>query len=321
MSGRLKTNTTIRPDLGALAYEFYTESATSGFIGLELFPLFETPLKTANFPIITAKAMLSTPETQRAARSAYGRSDYVLDEGDYNCKNHGWEEAVDDEERKLYADYFDAEEIATQRATGIVLRSQEIRIKNKALDTAAIHNGAAGIKWDLIATADPKSDVQDAVETIRKRTGLLANTIAMSRTRFLKLLNTTKFLEAMKYTVAIQAQPFEVQRQAVALYLGIDRLLIAGGIYDKNQKGKAVDPDDIWAADKVVVARTAAPGSKDLKEPCIGRTFLWTRMTPNNITTDTYREDQTESDIYRVKAYTDEQHMFTGAAEIITGLV
>lgn len=321
MGGRLKANSTIRPDLGMLAYEFFMQSAANGYIGLELFPLFETAKKTADYPTITAKSMLSTPETKRAARSAYGRSDYVLDEGSYNCVNHGWEEPVDDEERALYAEYFDAEEIATQRATGIILRSQEIRIAAKALDTNSIHGTAAGVKWDTIATADPRTDVNNAVELIRKRTGLLANAIAMSRSRFLKILNTTKFLEAMKYTVAIQAQPFEVQKQAVALYLGIDKVLVAGGVYDKNQKGKALDADDIWPSDKVVVARVATNGSKDLKEPTLGRTFLWTGRTPNNITTDTYREDQTESDVYRVKAYTDEKYMFTGAAEVITTLV
>lgn len=321
MGGRLKANSVIRPDLGMLAYEYLMSAASLGFIGLELFPLFDTAKKTANYPTITAKSLLTTPDTKRAARSAYGRSDYVLDEGSYNCINHGWEEPVDDEERALYADYFDSEQVATERAMGIVLRAQEIRIAAKAFDTNSIHGTAAGVKWDTIATADPKADVQAAQELVRKRTGLVANTVAMSRTRFLKILISTKFLEAMKYTVAIQAQPFEVQKQAVALYLGVDKLLIAGGVYDKNQKGKALDADDIWASDKVIVARTATPGSKDLKEPCVGRTFLWTGRTPQNVTTDTYREDQTESDVYRVKSYTDEKYMFTAAAEIITTLV
>lgn len=321
MGGRLKSGTTIRPDLGMLAYEFYMQAAAMGFIGLELFPVFETAKKTADYPTITAKSLLTTPDTKRAARAAYGRSDYVLDEGSYNCVNHGWEEAIDDEERALYADYFDAEEVATQRATGIVLRSQEIRIATKALDTNFIHGTAAGVKWDTIATADPRADVVAAQELIRKRTGLLANAVGMSRTRFLKIMNTTKFLESLKYTIAIQQQPFEVQKQAVALYLGVDKLLVAGGVYDKNQKGKALDADDIWPSDKVVVARVGTSGSKDLKEPCFGRTFLWTQRTPNNITTDQYREDQTESDIYRVKSYTDEKYMFAAAAEIITTLV
>jgi hypothetical protein len=61
-------------------------------------------------------------------------------------------------------------------------------------------------------------------------------------------------------------------------------------------------------------------GGPDLREPCIGRTFLWTADSPQNIVTESYREEQTRSDIYRVRQYTDEAFVFTGAGYLLSNI-
>ena len=63
-----------------------------------------------------------------------------------------------------------------------------------------------------------------------------------------------------------------------------------------------------------------AGGGQNLKEPCLGRTFLWEEDSPGMLTTEQYREEQTRSDIYRVRQNTDECIQFTGAGYILTGV-
>jgi hypothetical protein len=59
----------------------------------------------------------------------------------------------------------------------------------------------------------------------------------------------------------------------------------------------------------------------NLKEACIGRTFLWTEDTPDNLVTEEYREEQTRSNVYRVRQNTDECFVFTGALYLMSNLV
>ena len=47
---------------------------------------------------------------------------------------------------------------------------------------------------------------------------------------------------------------------------------------------------------------------------------MWENDAPDIIVTEQYREEQTRSDIYRVRQYTDECIQFSGAGYIITGV-
>jgi hypothetical protein len=40
---------------------------------------------------------------------------------------------------------------------------------------------------------------------------------------------------------------------------------------------------------------------RDIMQPCVGRTFLWTADSPSNAVVEEYREEQTRSDVYRVR--------------------
>ena len=59
---------------------------------------------------------------------------------------------------------------------------------------------------------------------------------------------------------------------------------------------------------------------RDLREPCLGRTFLWTADSPQNIVTEQYREEQSRSTIYRVRHSVDEAFVFTGAGYLLSNI-
>jgi hypothetical protein len=105
----------------------------------------------------------------------------------------------------------------------------------------------------------------------------------------------------------------------LSLYLDVDDILIGGAQYDSTKKGQSYSLADIWDDEYVTLARISR-GSNDLREPCLGRTMLWTSDSPQMLVTEQYREEQTRSDIYRVRHYVDEAIIFAGAGYILSNI-
>jgi len=310
-----------RPDLGAIAYEYMLAASQRGFIGLQLLPIFGVSEQSADFPVIPIEALIKLPATaRRTARGKYQRGDYEFETDTYSCIEHGWEEPVDETEAKLYRRFFNAEEIAVMRATDIILRLQEKRIADMLFNTSNITNTAAvTTEWSTAATCTPKADVKAAKQAMRAASGLEPDAIAMSKKVFENVLISDEIKDYMQYTNPHFLSTEEQQRQMLAKYLGVEDILIGNAIYDAAKKNKAFTITDIWD-DEYVLLYKKAMNSQDLREPALGRTFLWEADTPNNIITESYREEQTRSDIYRVRQYTDEEIVFAGAGYLLSNI-
>ncbi len=310
-----------RPDLGALVYEHVMNAADRGFICLDLLPTLDVPEQSADYPVIPFEALLKLQTTARAPRGAYNRGDYEFETGTYSCKENGWEEPVDDVEAKLYRRFFEAEVVAALRATDIVLRAQEARVAAKIFNTANITQTAAvGTEWDTSATCTPRENVAAAKEAMRAAGQPEPNVLVISKKVFNKLLLAKQVTDAFRYgAVPFEVQPFEAKKRNLAMFFDIERILVGGAIKDSAKKGKAISAADIWDDEYAGLFKVSA-GGQDLREPCIGRTFLWTADSPQNIVTESYREEQTRSDIYRVRQYTDEAFVFTGAGYLLSNI-
>lgn len=315
------SNTTLRPDLSLTASEYNAEASQSAFIGTRILPVFDTPEKSAEFPVIKLAEMLRLPETARAARSAYGRSDWVFDDDTYTCKENGWEEPVDDSEASHYRNYFDAEVIATNRAVDVILRGQEKRIADKVMSTSTFGNDAAGNKWDVSADATIKKNIDTGVNAMRDATGLRPNVLVASWKAFLAALNTDEVRDYLKYTNPHQMLGLEAQRAMLAQYLGLDEVLVGDAQYNSAKKGvSTASLQPVWPNATAGLFRvTREP--YNLKDPCVGRTFLWTEDTPDIVTVEQYREEQTRSEVYRARQHSDEKLMMTGCGRLITGVL
>src|SRR4030065_134317 len=172
-----------RPDLGAIAYEYLLDAPNRGFICLDLLPTFEVQEQSADYPVIPFEALLKLQSTARAPRGAYARGDYEFETGTYAGKENGWEEPVDDVERKLYRRFFDAEVVAALRAPDIVLRSQEARGSAKVFNPANItQTSGVTVEWDTAATCTPREDVATAKEAMRAAGQPKPNALATSDT-------------------------------------------------------------------------------------------------------------------------------------------
>ena len=306
-----------RPDLSALAYEYMLDADRRGFIGLSILPIFEVPQQSADYPKIPLEALLKLQDLKRAPRAAYPRSDWEFETGTYSCEEYGWEEAVDDVEAALYRRYFDAETVANMRAVDILLRAQEKRIAAAVFNTNNITNTAdVGTEWSTAASCTPHADVETAKEAMRAATGLLPNAMAITYKVFTNILKSKELKDAFRYTNPIEIGGQEAKRRLLAQYFGVDQVLVGGAIYDSTAKGQSTTIADIWDDEYILLAKLSGGGA-DLREPCLGRSFLWTADSPSNLVVESYREEQTRSNIIRVRHNVDEAFIFAGAGYLL----
>jgi hypothetical protein len=310
---------TVRPDLGALAFEYAAEASQRGFIADMLMPVFETPLESAQYPVIPSEGFLKLYETKRAARAKYNSSDFEFDFQTFACKEHGWEEQIDDREVNLYSRYFDLEMVSTMRAVDIMLRNREKRVADKLLNVANFTNAAGAAKWSDTPVSDPRGDVQTAINAVRNATGMRPNCVAMSYTLFEYVCSSKAFQDATKYTDQTLLQNIEYRKAKVAAWLGVDEILVGEAVYDTAKKGQSTSTSDIWDSTKALVCRIAK-SPKDLREPCIGRSMLWTADSPQILTTETYRSEEKRGNVVRVRHNIDEVFVFQACGRLITGL-
>lgn len=311
-----------RPDLGALAFEHAMEASQRGFIADLVLPVFKTQEKTADYPIIPAEAVLKLPHNiKRAPKSGYAREDFNFEAGTFNCEEFGFEAVIDESEANLYRRFFDAEVVATKRATNVILRSREKRAADLLFNatTFAGKTNAVTNEWSKPNDATPREDVNAARQLVRQRTGLEANALVISRSVFDNVLMIHEFLAHVEKTRAVLLDNFEVQKQIVAQFFGVEQLIVGNAVYDAAKKNKDLSAADIWD-DEYALVGVVAKNPEDLSEPCIGRSFLWLPESPDIITTETYREEAKRADIVRVRHNMDECTVFVGAGQLLSNI-
>lgn len=307
-----------REDLGAIAYE-YTENARNGFIGLSLMPIFESAVQTAEYPVIPLEALLKMPDVNRTPEGNYNRGGWKFETDLFKCKEKGWEEPVDDVEAELYARFFDAETVSTERAVKIIERAQEKRIQGILQNTSNFSNAAVTTEWDTSATCTPRSDVFTAKEAMRTSAGVIPNVGACSMVVLNSLLLAAEIQDALKYTNPLEMGGLEAQLAQLAKYFGLDRLEVAGAQYDSAKQGQTAVLADLWD-DEYFGLYNVSSGGLDLREPVVGRTFLWTGDSPQNTVVESYRDETVRGDIIRVRHNVDEEIIYAGAGYLLTNI-
>lgn len=293
-----------RPDLGTLVYEYMDQAPTMGYIGLDVMPLLPVARQSATFPVMPKEAMLKLPDTSRAPRGRYQRSDYEFENGFYATQENGWEEAIDDVERALYSSMFDAESVAARRATKIILGSQEKRISAMVFNATNFTANAVSTEWNTAATCTPIDDVNTGKLSVRSACGMLPNALIISYTTFVNLRRSAQIVDLIKYTFP-GADINRMTTQQLAAVFDIPRVLVGGAVYDAAKKGQAATITDLWSYEYAML--TVVDGGPDISAPCIGRTFLWTGDSGSNEVVESYREEDRRSDIIRVRHNTQER--------------
>lgn len=277
-----------------------------GFIGVQLFPITPVMEKAGKVTVITRESITRARDVKRAVRSASNRDTYEGEDMAYQTEGYSHEELLDDEERAQYANDFDAELTTAQVTYDVLLREQEKRIAAVVQNTttftgAPLYTDRSGTPWATVGT-DIIGHVDAAKDKVRTNCGVEADTLVISRATLPSLKNNTAILERVKYVA--RATEAEIVNGLADLF-GLKRVLIGGAVKNTALEGAGYSGADVWSGTYAMICKSAV--TKSLKEPGIGRTLLWTRLTPDNVMVDSYREEQTISTVFRVRQHTQEK--------------
>jgi len=296
---------TPRLELGQALEEYRVSQDT--FIGTQLFTLTPVGKKAAVYPVVTRESLTQRADTKRASRSAYNRTNFKTEDASYACVEHGLEGQLGADEVALYASDFDAEMQTSKDILYKLLREQEIRIAAAAFNTSTFTGAALFTTptygWDTVASATPISDVSAAKAKVFENCGMEPNTLTISYGTMMNLLNNAQIIDRLKYTNA--ATPAMLKAMLAAV-LGVEKLLVGNGVYNSKPEGAtAFAGTQIWSDSYALLSVTAPTGL--VIAPSVGRTFLWTSDSPENVMVESYEEPQTRSTIYRVRQNTQEK--------------
>lgn len=298
------THAVPRADLGIAFHEYSPTRAR--YIGRDILPILKVGKEAATISV-TQRKNLTIPETKHANGAAYNRVELYMDEMAYACTDHGLEGQVTDRDREKYADDFDAEVEKTQAVKIKMLMAREKRIKDLIFNTttwtgADLYTDNSGSPWDAAGTGIIKQ-VQTAREKVRINTGVPANALIISESSLINMMNNTEIKAKFPGATVITEAMLRAQMAAI---LGIQELLVGQAVYNSADEGQDFSGSEIWVDDYAMVTVLGEEGLP-MTEPQLGRTVLWQNYISDIEYVESYREEQTKSDIIRVEHSVDEK--------------
>lgn len=315
---------TLRPDLAGSLMEFDVQADQQGFIGLRVLPVIDVGVQAGVFGRIPIEELLKNPETRRAPGTGYSRGTRKFTTDSYACQENGHEEVVDDREAEMYREYIDAEMVAATLARDVVLRAHEQRVRDLIFDpvsyTGATLTTSVNDEWDDYTNADPIADVEHAVQTQRALCGLWPNAIVMGRKVFRNLRLCEKVIEAVHSQGAgSSAKAGDITAEMIARCFDLPYVLVGGGVSNSSSEGVAAVLADIWDDEYVWVGRIAS--GRDIKEPCVGRTFHWSADGSSiGATIESYREESVRGEVIRARHDTHEKRLILECGHLLSNI-
>ena len=312
---------THRPDLEAALMEFALQANYGGFIANDVFPVSEVQNKAGIFGKVPLEQLLQNTETRRAPGSGYARSGWTFTTDSFSCEEHGWEESVDDSEAEMYADFFDAELIATQRAMSNILVNHEKRLAAALFNTSTFSPTTVTNEWNKAdGTGVPVTDVETAVQAIYDASGLWSNALIVGKKVFRHLRENSQVRDRIASSGA--GDPTKAQDVTVNMLKAVfdlDYIFVGGGTKNSANEGQTATPAQIWDDEYAMICKVAT--GADVREPCLGRTFHWSAdgSTAGGMI-ESYRDENVRSDVVRVRHDVHQKILVTECAKLLNNI-
>jgi hypothetical protein len=153
--------------------------------------------------------------------------------------------------------------------------------------------------------------------TVYNNCGMLPTHLALPLTVFRNVLVSTELKNYLQYTSPHLLQGMEGQRQALSNYLGVE-VIVLGAPYDSAKEGQSASLANIWGTEYAMLF--VKQDSADLRSPGLGSTFVWTSDSPENVNVESYREEQTRSNIIRVRHHCVETILSANCGYLLSGM-
>jgi hypothetical protein len=296
------TRSTPRADLGVAYHEFQPD----GYIAEKVLPPMDVQKEAATIGVIT-RENYRTVDAKHANGGTFGRIHLTSEDKSYQCEDFGLEGQLTDRDREFYVTDYNAELEITQLVKAQMAIQKEIRVA-ALLFNATTWTGSdlytdVAADWDAAST-DIIGHVRSAKKKVFTNTGQIADSMIIGKTQFDNLFANTAILA--KFT-GVVVPTDDVISGALARILGLRNLFVGAATYNSAIEGQTAVMTEIWSDDYALIFKLHA-GS--LATAGLGRTLRWIGtegVLQNGMESVLqYREEQTESDILRVRDYVDE---------------
>ena len=237
-------------------------------VGDALFP--HVPVKTVAGKILSfGKEHFQLCDTLRAPGSATKRISFGFEGKPYALENHALEADLPREFQRE-ADATSHVDLGNRLANLLmtrILRGLEVAQAKLALDPANYDNKhqltlANDAKWSS-DTADPKGDIEDAKEVIRKTVGIYPNVMLLSPSAYNCLKDHPTILERFKYTSSQS-----ITTEILQTLFDIPKIVVGMDIW-ADEDGKF---HDTWGNNAILAY--VAPVPTTAEEPSFGYTYV-----------------------------------------------
>jgi len=291
---------TPRGDLGEVIKEYSTSGYN--FIAEQILPVRPVALKAANLSVLQ-RENLKREDAAHSNGAAFNRINLKAEDTSYACVDYGLEIGLTDDDRASYDTDFDAEVESVQLIADKIALEQEYRVASAIFNTttwtgASLYTDNSGSPWDTVTT-NIITQVVAAKEKVRANTGMSADTMIIGAATLNNILKNTAILARFPGNTIISE---EVLRSNLASIFGLQNLLVGNAVYDGAKDGQSFSGSDVWSDDYAMVCKV---NTGSVKSGGLGRTLVWTPMDEAGVVQ--YREEQTESDIFRVRQYQQEK--------------
>ena len=219
---------------------------------------------------------------------------------------------------------FNFEVYAANRLTRATKLGREIRLSRLLTNSNnGINRTDAGFSWESgnLATGDFVGNILDAIERMNNK-GYIANAIIIPFGLIQLIKRSTSFKDygknfGIKIDTGDGSTSSITDNDIVAAFAehGIEKLIIPRGSYQSNNEGTdTVSTAKLWAQDFAMVT-SIRDGA--LENGGLSRTMHWDAGAESPYQVQTYRDEQHESDIVRVKQFDKERIIDPAAAEYI----
>jgi hypothetical protein len=309
----LNSNAQIRPELSAVVED--AAFADAYFIGLKVFPAYNSAKKTGEFMKITqaASEVQKKNVTDRAQKSPYGKVDRSYEKDNFACQDRGLEEDLDDAVTAELVDFFSTEQVTSKLLLRSIMLDHEARVAAAVFNTGNFAATAAAVAYTEanLATINFALDIQNAVKRVKKR-GEAVNTMVLNRDVFDRVRRST-LLSSFLFGPLGGGQ--QITEEMLGKSFGISTVLVADATVDSSKKGQTAAADYIWPSTYVWVGNVQGG---DFAAGGAGRTITWTGDASSLFVTETYRKEDIRSDCVRVRQHTAEKVISTPSGTLVT---
>lgn len=321
-----------------LAGALYTAKPNQNYVATQILPPFPVTSREGRLHKVNMRHAMRLQKTKRATGSGFVRVSTPLAKDTFACEERGAEEPVDRVNKGLYRGSLDQEEVAAITAHAIVAIDHEKDVADALFnETTFPASSTTGLTvsnaWSVAASGTPISDVAVCKKNIRTKVGsakfvLLANiNVVEAAWRCAQI--TARILQSypgMKGT--IEGDP---NLDILASILGVSKIICPDCMYNSAAEGATPTMAQIWSDTYAFVA--AISDERVLMTPQLGRTFYDSNVFERDLEAalggpvddrflvEMYPEDKVDSDVVRVREFTDEVILDTSAGNLLKSVL